>query len=511
MAFVNYKNTNNASSLLISDITASATTILITDWDQGLFPSSFPFLLTLEHLDANDNVILREIVKVVANNQNTFTIERSAWTCVQDDTATNRVQDNTAHAFSAWDRVSLYWTAEQVADIQNNLEAKANQDSIANVYDNTATYAVWDVVVYQGDRYTCTTAVSTPEDFDSSKWTKINIQYNLDDQEARIEALENAWWVVPTKVDVLVLWWGWGWGAWANWSWWPHWWGWGWAWWLKIVNWLTLLRDEISVVVWSWWAWWLNYSNWLAWCRWGNWWNSRFWLIIWIWWWGWGWWFCYYANCTNLYAQNWWNWWGRGQHQSNLYDCTWSSTWLWLDWWFNWSKWPTCWWWGWGWVWWMGWYWATQSNSPQWAIWWIWISTCFWWTLRKIWWWGWAWNITFPRYWNNNCSTITFTLDDNLIYNWACFWWWAWWYGTTCLWWDATANTWWGWGWWYNSKWTWWAWWSWLVIVRYPTDWSYWIVNATWWTITTATIEWLSYKIHTFTSWTGTFEITEKA
>lgn len=514
MAFVNYKNTNNASSLLISDITASATTILITDWDQVLFPSSFPFLLTLEHLDANDNVILREIVKVVANNQNTFTIERSAWTCVQDDTATNRVQDNTAHAFSSWDRVSLYWTAEQVADIQNNLELKWNQDAIANVYDNSLTYAIWDIVVYKGDRYICTTAVSTPEEFDPTKWTKVNIQNELNDHETRIDALENAWSVVPTKVDVLVLWW-WGWGgAWAYVSW--DWWGWGgWAWWLKIVDGLMLLSKVFTVSVWSWWTWWSISSNWTYWTRWNNWGNSSFWKLVALWGW-WGWWaFCFYANCTNFYANDWWNWWGQWYHQSNLMNCWWKSTWLWFDWWFSWMRsggWINQrdgWWWGW--VWWQWWEFATNKQSALWSIWWKWIATCFGWTLRKLWWWWTWWAVNNAIYCNNICSCFqNFESDFNITNNWFCFWWWMGWYTWLIAWWAWIWNTWGWWGWWFCKGWAWWAWWSWLVIVRYPKDCSYWIKCATWWTITTPTINWIQYVVHTFTSW-GTFEITETA
>ena len=174
---------------MIADISASATALLIKDWDQSLFPTTFPFLLTLEHCDSDWNVILREIVKATASNQNSYTIVRWAWTCVQDDTASNRSQDNTAHAFYAWDKVSLYRTAEQVKDIQDKLELSVNDSSIAGEYDSTATYNVWDVVMYKWDRYSCTTAVSTAEAFDSTKWTKVSVQYNLDELQTEIDDL----------------------------------------------------------------------------------------------------------------------------------------------------------------------------------------------------------------------------------------------------------------------------------------------------------------------------------
>lgn len=44
----------------------------------------------------------------------------------------------------------------------------------APTYNNTATYAVDDLVTYNGAEYKCTTAVDTAEAFDSSKWNKIS-------------------------------------------------------------------------------------------------------------------------------------------------------------------------------------------------------------------------------------------------------------------------------------------------------------------------------------------------
>ena len=520
MSFVKYQNTNNASSLLIADITASQTTILITDWDQSLFPSSFPFLLTLEHLDANENVILREIVKAVSWNQNSFTVERSAWICVQDDTATNRVQDNTAHAFYSWDKISLYWTAEQVADIQNNLEAKWNQDAIANVYDNTATYAVWDIVVYKGDRYVCQTAVATAEEFDSSKWIKVNIQYDLDEQDARITALENAWWSVM-KVDVLLVW---GWGGWWGWAqpWNYLWWWGGWAWEVKIIEWLALASKNIDVVVWnwgSWWTWWTWTWSTSSWWQWGNWWNSRFWNIVSIWGWG-GWWAWYWNISWKSWWSWWWSWWSLCYQ---VYLCGWNYVLWWYaiwngnNWWSFFQYWwntPWAWW---GWAkrpWWTAWLpYTNLCNSYRLTwLWWNWLFTCFWWTARALWgwgWWGWAFMCDFFCSGFLNDSAKALVCWNNLLFNGKNYWWWYWWQNN--LYWQGwTANSWGGWwGWYWRCLW--WAWWSWLVIVRYPKDCSYWIACATGWTITTATINGIQYVVHTFTSWTWTFSITETA
>ena len=55
-----------------------------------------------------------------------------------------------------------------------NLVGAANEvlSNFADEYDDTATYAVGDIVVHEGGLYKCITAVSTAESFDSTKWTK---------------------------------------------------------------------------------------------------------------------------------------------------------------------------------------------------------------------------------------------------------------------------------------------------------------------------------------------------
>lgn len=47
--------------------------------------------------------------------------------------------------------------------------------SIANEYDATQTYAVDAYVIYQNILYKCTTAVSSPEPFDNTKWSAVLI------------------------------------------------------------------------------------------------------------------------------------------------------------------------------------------------------------------------------------------------------------------------------------------------------------------------------------------------
>jgi hypothetical protein len=70
------------------------------------------------------------------------------------------------------------------AVIKRNLTDGTNSVTVANIakkslisdeYDNTATYSVGNIVIYNNTLYRCTTAVTTPEDFDSTKWTAINV------------------------------------------------------------------------------------------------------------------------------------------------------------------------------------------------------------------------------------------------------------------------------------------------------------------------------------------------
>lgn len=49
------------------------------------------------------------------------------------------------------------------------------QSMINDAYDNTLTYSVGDVVIYNNTLYKCTTAVTAAEDFDITKWTAITL------------------------------------------------------------------------------------------------------------------------------------------------------------------------------------------------------------------------------------------------------------------------------------------------------------------------------------------------
>lgn len=301
----------------------------------------------------------------------------------------------------------------------------------------------------------------------------------LDNYAACIDAIPT--WSSSKFADVMVVWWWGGGGTTCN----ALWWWWGWAWWLAIRCRLYLPDNSYTVVVWAWGYWWTSGTNG---CNWGT---SCFWCLVQLnWWWGGG------SQCwtSRNWANGWSWWWWYGNTGWSCPAYWWlanaySSTWRWWNQW--WSayylcSWYSCkWWWGW----WYGRPWYSNARYQldlNWCYvdcytgyWWYWYYGNFCWANAcYAWWWGW---------WGG-CG---------------CYWWWNWASVSCCVW--MSATTYWSWWWWGCCRYGWWNWRQWIVIVRYPSDWSYWINCATWWTVTTCTIDWTEYKIHKFTTnWTFT-------
>ena len=59
--------------------------------------------------------------------------------------------------------------------VDDELAEKTDLDIIAPNYSNLRGYVVGDKVIYQGQLYTCNTAITTAEDFNSSHWTAIKV------------------------------------------------------------------------------------------------------------------------------------------------------------------------------------------------------------------------------------------------------------------------------------------------------------------------------------------------
>jgi hypothetical protein len=118
MTLTNYKQANNATSTLASGISAGATSLVCATGQGGRFPSTFPFMLTLEQT-VSSVVTKREIVKCTNRAGDAFTIVRSADYCLLGDTATT--QTNTAQSFLTGDTISERLTGAIIDDINAEL------------------------------------------------------------------------------------------------------------------------------------------------------------------------------------------------------------------------------------------------------------------------------------------------------------------------------------------------------------------------------------------------------
>ena len=62
---------------------------------------------------------------------------------------------------------------------------------VADAYSNLATYDLDDVVIYDNTLYVCTTAVTTAEEFDSSKWTAVTVASLIADKADKSETVSS--------------------------------------------------------------------------------------------------------------------------------------------------------------------------------------------------------------------------------------------------------------------------------------------------------------------------------
>lgn len=66
----------------------------------------------------------------------------------------------------------IYAQLEQNAQ---DIENRALKSVVTDAYDNAGTYAVGDYCIYDDVLYKCTTAITSPEDFNSSKWSATKV------------------------------------------------------------------------------------------------------------------------------------------------------------------------------------------------------------------------------------------------------------------------------------------------------------------------------------------------
>lgn len=104
--------------------------------------------------------------------------------------ATDTIQEDTFRGGASDVYVSLYRVEQDGVNLgtisallpvlsnvqEQNIMTYYIENAIAEVYSASSTYKVRDVVTYKGMRYRCTTAINTPEPFNSAHWTSERVE-----------------------------------------------------------------------------------------------------------------------------------------------------------------------------------------------------------------------------------------------------------------------------------------------------------------------------------------------
>lgn len=90
-------------------------------------------------------------------------------------------------------------TNTNVSQLTTRVGNKFDSVGIADPYDTSATYAVGDVVTYNGQRYRCTTAVTVAEPFDVTKWTGEDVETVLNEIKSDLGGKVDSSQITPTN------------------------------------------------------------------------------------------------------------------------------------------------------------------------------------------------------------------------------------------------------------------------------------------------------------------------
>ena len=194
-----YNVKDNAESSLQVWLSSLATTLVVEMWTGMIFPAP-PFVAVLNRRDSDWKITKSEKVEVIAKDWDQFTINRGFdWDTPQD--------------FNAWDYFSLFVLAKHIQELQEAISSSSKSTSIANEYSSESTYSIGDIVMHGWERYKCRTAVSTPEEFNSNKWTKVNIQTDLNSMKTtldytydELEDIKTNWVLTPHLAENLCIW-----------------------------------------------------------------------------------------------------------------------------------------------------------------------------------------------------------------------------------------------------------------------------------------------------------------
>lgn len=143
-----YKWSNLAIAQLKTTLWASWTSLIVETGQWELFPSTYPYFLKAEKLQADWSVLKREIVKVTNRTWDQFTIVRWAASCPSSDAATTQwVQQ---FQFDPADIISLVFVYEVVSDLQTEIT------SINTKISNYIASQTWILTTWVANAYVLT-------------------------------------------------------------------------------------------------------------------------------------------------------------------------------------------------------------------------------------------------------------------------------------------------------------------------------------------------------------------
>lgn len=161
---VSINKSGKTTTIQITDVKGTHTAII----NDGIDGNGTGDMLKSEY-DKNNDGIIDNAEKVNGHTVESNVPENAKFTdTLYDD---SEIQEKIANQSNEIEKIS-----NKSNEIEKN---KANIGTTSDTYDKTKTYAVNDIVIQDGLLYKCKTAVTTAEEFDSSKWEKISILDNM--------------------------------------------------------------------------------------------------------------------------------------------------------------------------------------------------------------------------------------------------------------------------------------------------------------------------------------------
>lgn len=108
------------------------------------------------------------------------------------------------HNFQPGDVLLASQLNEMDNQIALNESSSASESSIANEFSTSSTYAVGDYVIYEGQLYQCTTAVTTAGSWNSSNWTQAVLGNDVSELKSAVDDLDSAVYAEIESINPLV-------------------------------------------------------------------------------------------------------------------------------------------------------------------------------------------------------------------------------------------------------------------------------------------------------------------